>query len=1182
MIVNREPTSTSEFYFQPVNLWYASSYFNKITEKMNTLNSDVQKISNNAGILSSGYYSSLASSSSTKYNMVLEDLVTLQNNFNDYKAKMMELDSSLEMLFLYLENCDQNIEIDDEFILDFYNLTPEEQNLMITKFYLDYCKKNADLLNDELKKMDSYEKDFYNGNVSSRYFKNVSDNYLDYMIIDEYSFQVKSPAAYRQELEYANPYASKEEIDKKVAEYSKVIDAAFVEYTKDKLGKAMTFDDYNLLKMQLDADYKNWDNARYLAEQEVNKLQFEVDYPLESTDVYSGGNELTFEVFGDDYIIRENGKNVDTGTFNPLQVKKYLDEHNEEYYSQDFLTFFEGNYPFYDSLTEEQKNTYNIYYEKYGRKVADQYFESIKDTINKQYGYDLAEEKIEEATDEYGNVNWGSIFGDGIYTGVSTWFDGVNNAFHADGVRTATQYMQMSYMNWLTNSSGLYIQDLIEEQVNTKGDKYAESLYKKLVNEDGSINLDNARYCLSPSQYNKLIVKMKNDKNNFNQFGFEMGSTVGNMLPSTVIASVASLAGAPVIFLGGENISIASLIGQAAMGMSVYGNSKNDALIGGAEMWRARLYGLLSASSEVGLSLILGNIPGLNDASKFSLSGFLSEGAEEFLQEYISAGLESAVLGKRIDLADLNEQAAKSFLYGMLLSAGMNTVNLAGDVATFGANVFMNGQQVNLSDANSIITLMSLINDGEIKFVDIGGTSALVLTEGSNIDYGQLNTLFPDTPIPVVDAKGNITSFIQNGSPIELSSTADDVSQMSDLNELYLLNEMQLRTQALGVDTSDMSLNELIEVYPDIYNDVVGQNLNGNHVPVVDNVTDVKPIEIAKSADLVYASDIDLLDLLNAMQLKTQAIGADTSDMSLSDFAEVYPDIYNEVVASHVFKQQRDNYIEAVVNRKTSDYRWDEAKKAYEADNGDGSWWNDLDDQGRDKCVKELVVKDEILKSKQNNFRRIAEETITSIEILKAEGKIKPGYSANDVLTMIQDCVPQETYLTVEAVKEWREAWSPDERGYVEVYCFQDSANSYALKDGVVGRPIKKAESTLVNPAGDGGTFVMTKQQYEKIINDPTIFKNGVCIDTAKLGVELGGVKFYGAPVAVKQVVPAFSVEMPMGNNQGSFLGEWRPGGKTSGGVIEGVVPQNFTDTSSKGTKIAGTTVEIKVFDVKN
>jgi hypothetical protein len=268
-------------------------------------------------------------------------------------------------------------------------------------------------------------------------------------------------------------------------------------------------------------------------------------------------------------------------------------------------------------------------------------------------------------------------------------------------------------------------------------------------------------------------------------------------------------------------------------------------------------------------------------------------------------------------------------------------------------------------------------------------------------------------------------------------------------------------------------------------------------------------------------------------------------------------------------------YIDKVVGKKTSDAVWDYAKQQYELKNGKGSF-GALSDAERAKLLSEVDTSTEAFTLKQKEYEQIARDTINSIIELESSGKLKPGYTAEDVLKMIEDGVPQENYLTQQAIDEWKAAWKPDANNNVEVYCFQDSSNSYALKNGTIGRP-PNGTSTTINPAGDGGAFVMTKDQYDAILANRKIFDaNGNCIDKKALSEALGGVEFFGNPVSIKQTVPMSSVEMPMGNNQGSFLGDWRPGGRTSGGVIEGVVPQNFTPESSAGTTTPGTSVTIK------
>lgn len=778
MLVNRnEEIGGSEFCFKPVNLWYANDSFNKIYDRMDSLDVNVKRINNNSNILESGYYSGLANVSSKKYNLVLEKLNSLKSNFDIYKARMMALDPSLENLFLYMEYNSQNMEIDDSFISDFYNLSPVEQKLKISEIYRDLFSTNAENYNNEIKKLEGLKSNFYNGYDSFTYFQNlIGNDYQKYVIIDESGIQIKSIEQFRNEIMSSNPYATPNEINESVAEYSKMMDEVFSIYMKDKYGKSLTFNEYDALITDLESNFAAWDNSRYGVEQDIRALKFEVDYPLDENEVYSGGGQISAYYLDDDVKFKINGVDVDWDDLNPMQALKYLnDEKNVIYYSFDLNTYMSAYYGFYDSLTDDQINNYNLYYEKYGRAVADQYFDSIKDTINQQYASDLVKADIDNALRENGTLRFGSVFIDGVEVGVEGWLEGINNAFHADGVRTVSQYEQMYYMQYLTNSAGLYLQDLIEDCKNTKGEQYALNVYNQVLNKDGSINFSNFKKYF-PDNYDLLQTKNSNDKKNRYQFAYEMGGTVGNMLPATVLAILTNGVGAPAITLGGQTVSIASMVSQAAMGLSVFGNSKNQALIDGASREAAWLFAALSATSEVGLSMLLGNIPGLNDSAELSLKGLLSEGTEELLQEYIGAGLEAVVLGKRIDLSELNAQAAKSFLYGVLLSGGMNLGNYAINSVGLCANISMNGQKINLTDVNSVLTLMSAINNNEINYVDLGGINGFAIYEDANVDYSKYSSLFPDAAIAILDKNGKIIGNVVDGKVVKAIEVIDSKS----------------------------------------------------------------------------------------------------------------------------------------------------------------------------------------------------------------------------------------------------------------------------------------------------------------------------------------------------------------------------------------------------------------------
>jgi len=318
-------------------------------------------------------------------------------------------------------------------------------------------------------------------------------------------------------------------------------------------------------------------------------------------------------------------------------------------------------------------------------------------------------------------------------------------------------------------------------------------------------------------------------------------------------------------------------------------------------------------------------------------------------------------------------------------------------------------------------------------------------------------------------------------------------------------------------------------------------------------------------------------------------------DDGSSPIKDAPPADYHNNRSDPSFNKCEDEYVKAVIKKKTDDDVWNTACKEY-ADDYPGLKLGDAD-AATQKKYKDIVKANfdpDVLKRKEIEYENIARNSVDEIIRLQDNGHIKPGYSAEDVLRMIESDVPQEVYLTEEYVDAWRKKFGPvDSNGNVNVYLFQDASRSYALNEGVIGP--KNKNSSATNPAGNGGAFVMCEEQFNKLLkNEPILDSNGKVInpkpifndkgeliDSQELKRVLGGVNITGDLVVVKQVVPVSSLELPRGSNQGAYFGDWRPGGTTSSGLTEAVVPQNFTSTSTEGTKLPGTDVDVSTIPNK-
>ena len=297
-------------------------------------------------------------------------------------------------------------------------------------------------------------------------------------------------------------------------------------------------------------------------------------------------------------------------------------------------------------LDEDEKKFYIYLIETEGGQAGSNYLKAIEDKINKRKGKEEAEIFLASITDENGEINynaWTMLLanGQGILMGIENFGEGLANIFGTEGMISDNQYAQMYILDALTNTSGAYVNSLAQVILEEKGEKEATEFINNMIDTTtGEINLEYAKEVLTEEEYTKLEYKIKKDKETILDDSFQMGASFGNMLPSMAITMALSYCGAAP--------AATSLIGNVLMGLSSGGNAKNQALVSGNDLLSSTIYGILSGTSETCLGLLLGNIPGLNESASLSFKGIFKEGFEEFLQEYVDAGLRCAILGEEI------------------------------------------------------------------------------------------------------------------------------------------------------------------------------------------------------------------------------------------------------------------------------------------------------------------------------------------------------------------------------------------------------------------------------------------------------------------------------------------------------------------------------------------------------
>lgn len=389
-----------------------------------------------------------------------------------------------------------------------------------------------------------------------------------------------------------------------------------------------------------------------------------------------------------------------------------------------------------------------------GEEAVDAYNDAIEDKLNRINGRIEADEFLASITDGNGEIDynaWNTLRtgGKGVLMGIENFGEGIVNVFTSEAMISDNQYAQMYILEAISNTSGAYINQLAQTILEEKGDEAATEFINNMIDvTTGEINLDYAKNILTEEEYTKLEYKVKKDKETILDDAFQLGISFGNMLPSMALTLVLSSSGAAP--------AATSLVGNVLMGMSAGGNAKNQALIQGSSLASANLYGLCSGLSETGLGYLIGNIPFLNTKANLSFRGIFKEGAEEFLQEYVDAGLRSIILGETINLDELSQDAIKSFVYGALISFGTNT-------AVMGSKLIINGKSVELNNLADFKAFFQILNNSGILIGDrtgdgVGKTIIIdenIANKSEMIDL--MKSIYKDAEIFITTENGNVS-----------------------------------------------------------------------------------------------------------------------------------------------------------------------------------------------------------------------------------------------------------------------------------------------------------------------------------------------------------------------------------------------------------------------------------------
>ena len=520
------------------------------------------------------------------------------------------------------------------------------------------------------------------------------------------------------------------------------------------------------------------------------------------------------------------------------------------------ITMDDDSYWRFKYFTEQDMLIFSYLWDMQSPKAAREYVDAIEDKLNKVEGYANAEKFLDSIRDENGNIDpdvrAGVLSGaKGFENGVSTFFDGLGNAFSDEGMMSTTQYEQMYILNELTNSSGNYISKLANEIYAEQGEEVANDFLKKMYNsETNEIDLEYAKTMLSEQEYNNLIIKIDTDKKSRLDNVYELGSSFGNMAPTLALSiAVSFVAPGAGITIAGKTFAFNTLISSGLMGLSVGGNAKNQALMQGNDLYISTIYGLASGFSETSLSLLLGNIPGLSATAEFSIIGLLKEGGEEALQEGVDALLRSVLLGETIDYDQLPKDMIKSFCYGVIMSGITNGGKFAFSIAMGNETIKINSMDDFLSFVkNNVVGLPSTQVESDVVETTHLNDNVTPSIDETVEQSSSINPRYSDIDKQIVAANN------KTRKGIFASIDVTDITMMTDevLAKIDNVDSVRFRLP----DGSEVSYNEFLIMRNNTIGGTEPLQFH-NKLEVARNFDDAKQIAYLELRKLFDINDVE-------------------------------------------------------------------------------------------------------------------------------------------------------------------------------------------------------------------------------------------------------------------------------------------------------------------------------------
>ena len=457
----------------------------------------------------------------------------------------------------------------------------------------------------------------------------------------------------------------------------------------------------------------------------------------------------------------------------------------------------------YAYMTQDQRNMYNYLYDSEGFESAEKFLSALKNTTTwkEQAGAYKAREYIISLEFDVDNSKMTSQ----DFENLSTDYEVI------DG-----KYVKKDLSNVvLKDKSAKNILNTFDTGFTDGIDGWCDGIKNLFINgpEASERSIDDYKNagiigCLSQTKYFE---------------SYNIGQTAGNQFIPTMIG----LASGGILGAAG----VGSKIGATLMGASAAGNSKQEALRNGYTLEKSWTYGILSGLSEVGTEYFLGSIPGLSSvkglpskmASAIAKCGkygtvltkavtwsteTLCEGSEEWLQEYIDAGLRATVLGEKINFDELNGQALEAFKIGCIMGGISNSP--AGKLKQEIVYATVGGERIQINLSNEIEGISSKIETNSIENNAISATKKKTIStqlKDTNNVMGNIND------VNLLEAQYNLSPSEFYQIINEVRTEKGDNSSKVSFNEFYnkleeknnIISAVDQEAKNMLVDTNDVS-----------------------------------------------------------------------------------------------------------------------------------------------------------------------------------------------------------------------------------------------------------------------------------------------------------------------------------------------------------------------------------------